>query len=374
MKSSYSIPAVLLTICIAYLAIIFLYAQRFDYNFSGFACIGSRFASPELIGPQTIVLRGSRGYDGQFFYYAARDPFICGEARRSMDVPAYRYGRILYPWLAALSALGDPALIFYTLVLVNLAGVLMGSYFVLRWLRDEGMNLWYGVIYGLLSGFILCLLRDLAGPVAMGFLVGGLYYFSSRRLFTGSLFLGAALLTREVVLVVPAVFLMFSLVRRRSGKRILAIVLSFSPLIIWSGYVFSRFGSYPFREGEGNFGGPLTGVINYGKNLLALSGRASEKVYLAVFLMVCFFSLLLAIREVIRSKDEISVSFLIFSLFPIFMTTSIWVEPWSYGRVLLPAAVMLIANFIRSRDRLYLIPMGGHLVLSGIILWWIGIV
>ncbi len=374
MKLSTSIPTVLLAILIAYLAIIFLYAERFDYNFSGFACLGSRFASPELIHPQTIVLPGSRGYDGQFFYYAARDPFIRGEAWRSMDVPAYRYGRILYPWLAALSALGNPTLIFYTLVLANLAGVLMGSYFVLRWLRDEGMNLWYSVIYGLLSGFILCLLRDLAGPVAMGFLVGGLYYFSNRRLFTGSLFLGAALLTREVVLIVPAVFLLFSLVRRQSGKRILAIILSFSPLLIWSGYVFFRFGSYPFREGEGNFGGPLSGVINYGKTLLAIPGRSSEKIYLAVFLMVCFFTLILAIREVIRSKDEVSVSFFVFSLFPIFMTTSIWIEPWSYGRVLLPAAVLLIVNFIRSRDRLYLIPMGGHLVLSGVILWWVGIV
>ena len=371
MKSFNSIPTVLLTICIAYLAIIFLYAQRFDYNFSGFACIGSRFASPELIGPRTIVLPGSRGYDGQFFYFAARDPFILGEARRSMDVPAYRYGRILYPWLAALFALGSPTLIPYTLVLVNLAGVLMGSYFVLRWLRDEGLNLWYAVIYGLLSGFILCLLRDLAGPVAMGFLVGGLYFISIRRLFTGSFFLGAALLTREVVLIVPAVFLLFALFRRQSGKRILAIILSFAPLLIWSGYVFSRFGNYPFREGEGNFGVPFAGVIDYGKTILAASGRASEKVYLAVFLVVCFFSLLLAIREVIRSKDEISVSFLVFSLFPIFMTTSIWVEPWSYGRVLLPAAVLLIVNFIRSRDCLYLISMGGHLVLSWIILWWV---
>ncbi len=364
----------LLTILIAYLTIIFLYAERYDYNFSGFACIGSRFASPELIGPHTIVIPGSRGYDGQFFYYAARDPFLRGEAWRSLDVPAYRYGRILYPWLAALSALGNPVLIFYTLVLVNLAGVLMGSYFVLRWLREVGMNLWYGVIYGLLSGFILCLLRDLAGPVAMGFLVGGLYYFSSRRLFTGSLFLSAALLTREVVLIVPVVFLLFALFLRRSGRRISAIILSFIPLIIWSGYVFSRFGSYPFREGGGNFGVPFLGVIDYAKTLLSITGRSSEKIYMAIFLAVCLFSLLLAIREVIRSKDEISVSFLVFSIFPIFMTTSIWVEPWSYGRVILPAAVLLIVNYIRSRDRLYLIPLGGHLLLSGVTLWWVGII
>jgi hypothetical protein len=362
--------AILLVILFSYVAIILPYAARFDYNFSGFACIGSRFSVLDLSPPQVIVLHGSRGYDGQFFYYAARDPFIRGEAWRCMDVPAYRYVRIIYPWLAALLALGDPGLIFYTLVLVNLAGILMGSYFVLRWLQDKGMNPWYAVFYGLLSGFFLCIFRDLAGPVAMGLLVGGLYFFSVRKLFWGGSLLGAALLTREVVLIVPVVFLLFALLRRQSGRRIWAIIFSFVPLLLWSGYVFSRFGMYPLREGGGNFGGPLSGVIIYVKTLLAIPGRVSEKVYLAVFLVVCLFSLLLAIREVVRSRDEISVSFLIFSLFPIFLTTSIWVEPWSYGRVLLPSAVLLIVNFIRTNDRLYLIPLSGNLILSGVVLWY----
>jgi len=34
---------------------------------------------------------------------------------------------------------------------------------------------------------------------------------------------------------------------------------------------------------------------------------------------------------------------------------------------------MLLVNFIRSRDRIYLFPLGGHLILTGIILWWVGI-
>jgi len=362
---------ILLVILLAYTAIILLYAARFDYDFSGFVCIGSRFAPSDTLSPQTIVLSGSRGYDGQFFYYAARDPFIRGQTGKYMDVPAYRYARILYPWLAALLACGRPGLIPFTLVLVNLAGVLMGSFFILRWLQDEGMNLWYAVIYGFLNGFILCLLRDLAGPVAMGFLVGGLYFLNIRKLLPGAIFLGASLLTREVLLIVPVVFLAFSLFRRRTGKKILALSLSFAPLLIWSGYVFYRFGAYPSREGSGNFGSPFSGVILYGKTLLNLPGRASEKIYLAVFLAVCFFSLLLAIREVVRSKDEISISFLVFSIFPIFMTTSIWVEPWSYGRVLLPAAILLIVSFIRTHDRLYIIPLSGHLVLSGVVLWYV---
>ena len=373
-KSSSSIPVVLLTIFLAYLAIIFLYAERFDYNFSGFACIGDRFAAPVLISPRTIIIPRSRGYDGQFYFYAAHDPLIMAEAWRFMDVPAYRYQRIFYPWLAALCALSSPGLIPYTLVLVNLGAILMGSFFVARLLQREGMSPWYAGIYGFLSGFILCLLRDLAGPVAMGFLSGGLYYFSARRFYLGGAFLAAALLAREVVLVVPAVFLLFALLARRPGKRLAAIILSVCPLFLWSGYVFFRFRDLPWRGGEGNFGGPLSGIISYGETLLAAPGRWSEKTYLVIFLVVCGLSLFLAVREVLRSKDEVSVSFLIYALFPFFMTTSIWIEPWSYGRVLLPGAVLLLVNFIRSHDRLYLFPLGGHLVLSGVVLWWVGVV
>ena len=373
MKSSSSIPAVLLTIFIAYLAIIFLYAQRFDYNFSGFACIGDRFSAPALISPRTIIIPQSRGYDGQFFFYAAHDPLIRNEAWRFMDVPAYRYQRILYPWLAALLALGHPGCIPYTLVLVNLGLILMGSFFLARLLQREGMSPWYAGIYGLFSGFILCLLRDLSGPVAMGFLAGGLYYFYTRRFYLGGAFLAAALLAREVVMVVPVVFLLFALLNRRTGRRIGAIILSFCPLFLWSGYVFYRFRDLPWRGGEGNFGSPLSGIISYGESLLSAPGRWSEKMYLVIFLVVCCLSLFLAIREVLRSKDEVSILFLVYALFPFFMTTSIWIEPWSYGRVLLPGAVLLLVNFIRSHDRLYLFPLGGHLVLSGVVLWWVRI-
>ena len=373
MKSARSILTVLPVILGAYALIIFLYAGRFNYNFTGFACIGSRFASPALVSSGAVIIPGSRGYDGQFFLYAARDPLITKDGWKYMDARAYRYQRILYPGLAALLALGRPVLIPYTLVLVNLASILLGSFFVLRWLQREGLSSWYAAIYGLFSGLILCLLRDLAGPVAMAFLLGALYYYSARRFYLGALFFAGAILAREVVIIVPIVFLVFDLFFRHTRRGARAIILSFGPFLIWSGYVFFRFRDFSWRGGVGNFGIPLRGIIDYSAILFAFPDRWCEKSYLAIFLVISVFSLFLAVREAIRSSDELSVSFLIYALFPFFMTTSVWVEPWSYGRVLLPGAVMLLVNFIRSRDRIYLFPLGGHLILTGIILWWVGI-
>ena len=58
------------------------------------ARIGARFSAGD---PQ-----GTQGYDGQFVYYIALDPNPAAVAPR-LDVPAYRYQRILLPLLARLA-------------------------------------------------------------------------------------------------------------------------------------------------------------------------------------------------------------------------------------------------------------------------------
>ncbi len=374
MKNIRPIPTVLLVIFSFYAAVVTLYAGRFGFHPSGFACIGDQFAFSDL-PPASVVIADSEGYDGQFFLYAARNPLIRQQRWGRMDVPAYRYGRILYPWLAALLALGNTEWIPLLLIIVNLAAVLMGSFFVARMLARGGKSPWYACVYGLLSGFILCVLRDLAAPVAMGFLVGGIYFFSHRKPCPGAVFFAAALLAKEVVIVVPLIYLLFALLdRRRDPGRLGALAASFVPFLLWIGYVFFRFRDRPWRGGAGNFGAPLEGMISYGRTLLTAGGRWSEKSYLLILLAVSLLTLYLAVREFFREKDEVSLCFLVYALFPLFLTGSVWVEPWSYGRVLLPGAVLLIVNFARSRDRLFLYPLFGHLLLTGIILWWVGIV
>ena len=65
-----------------------------------FVEIGTRFSERDPAGTE--------GYDGQFFYYIAVDP---AGARPKIDVPAYRYQRILYPLLVRWLSLGQTGLI-----------------------------------------------------------------------------------------------------------------------------------------------------------------------------------------------------------------------------------------------------------------------
>jgi hypothetical protein len=78
------------------------------------------------LAPRCRCVVNESGYDGQFNYYMALDPV---NARYYMDVPAYRYGRILFPMTARLLALGQPDVVPYTLILINwlaLAGGTLG--------------------------------------------------------------------------------------------------------------------------------------------------------------------------------------------------------------------------------------------------------
>src|SRR3990170_3622248 len=73
--------------------------------------------------PQRIST-GRCGYDGQFTYTIATDP---AGGVPFMDVPAYRYQRILYPMLARVIGLGQADSIAWALILVNLIALMAGT-------------------------------------------------------------------------------------------------------------------------------------------------------------------------------------------------------------------------------------------------------
>ena len=111
-----------------FLSVLFLYSLTFDQNITGFMVIGDHFQAPRIWTSQTLVHKGSVGYDGQFYYYIAHDPFILGQSHDHIDSPAYRYQRIIYPLTARLLSFGQPGLIPWMMVAVNLLGILLGTW------------------------------------------------------------------------------------------------------------------------------------------------------------------------------------------------------------------------------------------------------
>ncbi len=391
-----STVAVLAVVAIFYAVFVHRYARNFNGNMSGFACIGDRFPAPGIVTAKTFVLPNCTGYDGQFFFFAAHDPLMLGDVRRYMDTPAYRYQRIMYPLLVSALACGRPSAIPDMLVLVNVLMVLVGTYFVTRMLREQGMSPWYGLAYGLLSGLIIATARDLADGVAAGFMVGGMYFYTHRRYLPAAVFLAATLLSRELGLVAvmclaadavlfkrswPGLFRAlgsgrgFSLPEdfRKNWGGLWASVAAVVPFAMWQVYVRWVCGAWSWSGGTANFGKAFAGMLRYSRRLFHNPGAHSEKVYAAVFLAVTVIGALLAIREIVRRRNEFTVPFLAFSILPFVLSRHVWVEPWSYGRVMLPMQVFLVLTFINTRDKVYLVPVAGYGVLFVATLKWLNV-
>jgi hypothetical protein len=347
--------------------------ERYGGNWSGFAVVGDHFPAPGIHGPGTLILNNSFGYDGQFFLLAAHDPFLRGQTHKYMDVAAYRYQRIMYPWLARLLAWGDPQAIPRALVLVNLLAVLAGTFFMGLLCARHGASPLWSLFYGCLSGLLIALMRDLAEPVAMAFLAAGFFFYDSRRFWWCALMMAAALLSKEICAIALLAMALHALTQQK-WQGVIAMILAGVPLAGWWAYIYLRLGALPLQGGESNFGMPFMGMLSYAQKLFPLSMANYQNIVGFAFVIVTGLTLILALVEFLRGWSGQGLAFFLYAGFFSLMTDKVWVEPWSYGRVLLPLSVLMLASFAHNKSRLYWLPLWGNLVLFIMTLLWLKIV
>jgi hypothetical protein len=141
--------------------------------------------------------------DGLIYHDFAADP--AGAAGRHARV---RTARILYPLLARVAVLGRADLVGWSLLLVNLAAIVLGTEILHRLLERRGITPWAALGYGGWCGLGLALLHDTAEPVAyLCGLAGVAAQDRGRPALAGAAFLGA-LLTRETALLFVGPFLL----------------------------------------------------------------------------------------------------------------------------------------------------------------------
>jgi hypothetical protein len=203
---------------------------------------------------------GSEGYDGQFVYYIARqlDP---KQVSPLLDVPAYRYQRILLPLLGRLFSFGRADLIPWTLVVINLLSLSMGTWIVGKMLAGWSISAWYSLVYGLWAGFLLALIVDLPEPLAFGLVGAGLLAHNRRHEEFAWVFFGLALFAKEVTILFIGALLFSYLLQRRWRDAIGLTLVGVLPFLIFQVWLWSTFG----RLGIGSGGAMSTSfeVIPY---------------------------------------------------------------------------------------------------------------
>ncbi len=146
------------------------------------------------------------GYDGQFCYYIALDPV---HARYYIDLPAYRYQRILYPILARLLALGQAGLIPYTLLLINWLALAGGTLAIAAWLKRKGCSPYFALLFGFYDGLFVSFTRDLTEPLSYALVALAIYLFTfggRRRVLWAGVVFGLSALARETGAIFAVVY------------------------------------------------------------------------------------------------------------------------------------------------------------------------
>jgi hypothetical protein len=199
---------------------------------AAYARIGSRFINGAESSPAIERFAGDAiapfGYDGQFFLYIAADPT---HAVDYLDTPGYRYGRILYPMVARVVALGDLRLLPAALLAVNLLAVLAATYVLAVYLERRGASAWWALVFAMYPGMWVGVYFDLSEPLAYALAAVAMTQLTRRPAVAAAL-LAAGILTRETVALF-AIAAVVALARENRRRALWFGVVAMAPLIVW---------------------------------------------------------------------------------------------------------------------------------------------
>jgi hypothetical protein len=226
-------------------------------DLSQFIGAGSAFAEPKRLPAGIHVVSGS-GYDGQFYYRLALDPFDLHRSAYGITFDdAYRIQRITYSFLAWMAAGGQQKFVPLSLVLVNVVALAILAGVSAQLSRECKRPEAYGLLIPGYFGFLFTLGRDLTEISEILFVVVGLVLLRRERPIWAAVALTAAVLSRETALVVVgglAVARILLIARRRGGPG-RPDVAWLAPMLVYTCWEFigwRAYGSIPLRTDSTN--------------------------------------------------------------------------------------------------------------------------
>jgi len=178
------------------------------------------------------ITGAENGYDGQFAYYIATEGF---NATPKLDQPpAFRYQRIVYPALSAVLALGQRALIPWTMLLINIVahGMAAGILAYLLATRTRASP-WWALVPALWVGTLMSIRLDLNEPLAIALSLLGVASYLQGRLTIGAILFALAGLTKDVGLVLAGGLFLYEISQRQWWRGIRLAFIAVLPFGAW---------------------------------------------------------------------------------------------------------------------------------------------
>ena len=320
----YNSPAVPMLVAIpaATLFVLLRWWVAADEKLGNFVVAGSKYASSTRVPSDLPVGTGS-GYDGQFYYRLALDPFDLARTAFGIRLDSFsRVERMAYPFLAWLVARGQHASVPLALVVVNviacgivaLAGGLLA--------RSAGRHALWGLVFAGYWGYLWTLGRDLTELTAAAFLLLGLAAMVRQAAILSGVALLCATVSKETsvllvgTLALTALYLRLSepqpepvlssgrssagsfppgasapryLGRLSPRRSDLAFLIPIAGFLVWQLVLLYATGKLPiYRSGGENLGIPLVGVVHGLSHYLPLFPTTGSALWLGELVILTF--------------------------------------------------------------------------------------
>ncbi|MEQ9032194.1 MAG: hypothetical protein RLP44_25985 [Aggregatilineales bacterium] len=257
-------PWFIVTLCCLLYGVMFVIAN--DGDSLALVTIGSRFSEG--------IDDGTEGYDGQFVYYIARDP---SSAADLLDVPAYRFQRILLPFLGLIFSFGNDAILPWVLFGINLIALGAGTAILEGLLREHGASRWYALGYGFAVGTLGAARLCLPEPLTYALVLGGIVLLRRDRWIWGAILFALAGLAKETGLIFTGGYGLYLLYQREWFKAVIFGAITGIPFAVWQLVLHSRLGE--FGIGSGGAGASSFEIVPFGGILRILTGSGDLITY-----------------------------------------------------------------------------------------------
>jgi len=324
-----------------------LLVMTFDGEITGFFRIGDVLPLSPFVNKESVrVVQGEIGYDGQYFLTIALDPTLDDNGTiNALDNPKYRYKRIGFPLAGYILGLGNPKIIPYALVGLNLACI-TGLVLLISLFRDpemaEDMPLPSALWILAFPGVWVCLTLTTAELFGSLLFVAALFLFKDRRYVLSAVVLAGACFTRETYLATVVVLAGLLLFQCRA-KFTSYLLLGAIPPLAWFFFVNSYIqkGTTGVHE---NLALPFTGINT---KIRSITGGGFSNIEL--FEGLCFAILLITAAllaiSVVRSRASLSIAHIVaFPIIAILVVSKMQILEYHAGylRVFLDIWIILL--------------------------------
>lgn len=338
------------------LALAMVFALRvlsaFDYDPTVFAAFGEDATDITQYGESVlgreVQTRAALGHDGKYFFVLANDPWLLEPTENVLviDRPLYRAQRMLYPALAGGAGLFPPDMVVWSLIVVNVLAMGLGTWVTAILAKDMGASPLWGLAFALNLGFISEMNIDGAGVLAAAAALAAVVLYRRGRAGPAIVFLCLAALAREAMLIVAAGTALWLWRQEERRDALMALLVPGIAVGLWALYLRLRLGWEAGVSQVQEIGLPFVGFTQSFEFWVA----DPLDLVAGIAIMVLFA---LYTRRAINSDNLIGWAFLGFVPLGILFTRQVWVNYFDITRAVAPLITAFVfLAFVRDRSEL----------------------